>query len=251
MANYNKKNRERSLGRNTFWIFGYHAVAAVLKNPNRTINEFLAVKSSAGEFSKYSPRIVGREEIDKILPTGAIHQGLAVNVNRSDYCIEDILEKTENQKTSTIVILDQVSDIHNVGAILRSSAAFDVDAVLIPQNNAPNENGQMAKSACGALEVVPLVQVTNIAQAIEKLKKMGYWCVGLDAHTDKTMDEFEFPEKTVFIFGSEGEGMRKLTKDSCDYLVKLAMSDNMESLNLSNATAITLYQRYIKNIGKK
>ncbi len=246
MSNRNKNTRGKLGDRNSFWMFGYHAVAAALKNPNRIVNQFLAVKGAAGEFTKYSPRIVGKEEIEKILPTNAIHQGLALNVARSEHILEDILEEIEEKEFSTVVVLDQVSDIHNVGAILRSSAAFNVDAVIIPSNNAPNENGQMAKAACGALEVVPLVQVTNISQAMEKLKKNGYWCVGLDAHTEKTMDDFEFPKKTVFVFGSEGEGMRKFTRENCDYIVKLSMSDNMESLNLSNATAITLYERFVR-----
>ncbi len=247
MSNHNKKNKGKLGDRNSFWLFGYHAVSAALKNPKRIVNEFLAVKGAGGEFTKYGPRFVGKEEIEKVLPPNSIHQGLALNVARSNHLLEDILEDIQDKEISTIVILDQASDIHNIGAVLRSSAAFDVDAVLIPQNNSPSENGQMAKSSCGGLEVVPLVQVTNIAQSMEKLKKLGYWCVGLDAHTNDVMDKFDFPKKTVFVFGSEGEGMRKFTRENCDYLIKLSMSDSMESLNLSNATAITLYERYIKS----
>ncbi len=245
MKEYNKKNKGKLGNKNSFWLFGHHAVTAALKNPKRIINQFLAVKNVAPEFSKYNPKIIGKDEIDKLLPTGAIHQGLALNVTRLNHILEDVLEDIENKENSTVVILDQVSDIHNVGAILRSAAAFNIDAIIIPQNNAPNENGQIAKSACGALEVVPLIHVTNISQTMEKLKKIGYWCVGLDAHTDTNINQFEFPQKTVFVFGSEGDGMRKMTKENCDYIIKLDMSDKMESLNLSNAAAVTLYQRFI------
>lgn len=244
MANYRSKNRGAAGGKNSFWMFGYHPVSAALNNPGRIVNEFLAVKGAAAEFSRYNPRIVAREELEKVLPAGAIHQGLALNVIRSEYIIEDVLEDIEGKDVSTIVILDQVSDVHNVGAVLRSSAAFGVDAVIIPRDNAPGENGQIAKSACGALETVPLVQVTNISRTMEKLKGMGYWCVGMDVHTNEVINKFEFTPKTVFVFGSEGEGMRKLTRDNCDYLIKLPMTDNMESLNLSNAVAVTLYERF-------
>ncbi len=242
--NFNKKNIQAAY-KNSFWIFGIHAVTAALDNPSRIRFDLVTIKSLAPQFAKFSPRIVDKAEFDRILPKGVVHQGVALNVAKNDIILEDIIDDIQLQKKSTILMLDQVSDIHNVGAVLRSSAAFNVDAVIIPEHNSPNENGQMAKAACGALESVPLIKVTNISQTIEKLKKIGFWAAAFDASVEISLNNFSFPDKTLFVFGSEGDGLRKSTKQNCDYVVKLNMSDKMESLNISNAVAVALYQRFI------
>ena len=139
-------------------------------------------------------------------------------------------------------MLDQVTDPHNIGAILRSAAAFEAAAVILPDANAPEESGTLAKSACGGLEIVPLIRVPNLVRAIETLKKVGFWVIGLDGSAKKTMAQDKLPAKTVFILGSEGDGLRRLTAENCDYMLKLPISDKMESLNVSNAAAIALYE---------
>ena len=144
-------------------------------------------------------------------------------------------------------MLDQITDPHNVGAILRSAAAFDVGAVIATDRNAPTESGVMAKAASGALEVVPLITVTNLVQAIEKIKKAGYWIAGMDGNAKQTIAEAKLDRKTALVLGAEGSGLRRLTAEHCDYLVKLPMSGRIESLNVSNAAAVALYELYRRN----
>ncbi len=146
-----------------------------------------------------------------------------------------------------VLLLDQVTDPHNVGAILRSAAAFDVGAVIVTDRNAPQESGVMAKAASGALEVVPLIAVTNLVQAIETLKKSGYWIAGLDGAARKAIHEAKLDNKTALVLGAEGAGLRRLTTEHCDFLVKLPISDKMESLNVSNAAAVAMYELYRRN----
>ncbi len=146
-------------------------------------------------------------------------------------------------------MLDQVTDPHNVGAILRSAAAFDAVAVVVTDKHAPQESGVMAKAASGAMETVPLVTVGNLSQAIEKLKKAGYWTAGFSSHAKQTLAEAKLDGKTALVLGAEGDGMRRLTSERCDFLVKLPMSDKMESLNVSNAAAVALYELYRNSHG--
>ena len=140
--------------------------------------------------------------------------------------------------------MDQVTDPHNIGAILRSAAAFDAMAVVIPDAGAPEESAVLAKSACGALEIVPLIRVTNLARSMQQLKDAGFWCLGLDGYAKEYISDKKLPARTAFILGSEGDGMRRLTAENCDYTIKLPMSDKMESLNVSNAAAVALYEFY-------
>ena len=141
-----------------------------------------------------------------------------------------------------MVILDQVTDPHNIGAIVRSAAAFSADAVILTEYNSPSENNTIVKCAAGACESVPLVKVTNLASCMKTLKKEGYWIIGLDGHTETELNQSIFSDKIALVLGSEGTGMRKLTKDNCDYIAKIKISSNLESLNVSNAAAIALYE---------
>jgi len=233
------------------WLYGHHAVTEALKNPNRQKICLKATKENlpAKELLQNVPvQIVSREELNALLGKEAIHQGLALQTKPlPDVMLEDIIDRAESKTRALIVILDQVTDPHNIGAILRSAAAFDAMAVILPDMNTPEQTATLAKSACGALEIVPLVRVTNLVRAMNQLKQAGFWCIGLDGYAKQMINDRPLPEKTVFIMGSEGEGMRRLTAENCDYTVKLPMTDKMESLNVSNATAIALYEWYQKH----
>ena len=234
---------------NSNWIYGHHAVTAALQNPNR--KNILIKMTKDCQFDKALAQktpiqIVSRQEIDSLFNAGVVHQGIALQTSPlPPVSIEDIIEKTEAEEKTVILMLDQVTDPHNIGALLRSSAAFGAAAVILSDAGAPEENNStMAKSACGGLEIVPLVRVSNLARTIERLQKAGFWVLGLDGYAKKLINEDTLPAKTVFVLGSEGDGMRRLTAEKCDYLIKLPISENMESLNVSNAGAIALYEFY-------
>ena len=239
-----KKNKQNS----TFWLYGHHVVMAALRNENREKIEIRLTNESGidKKLLKNLPvKVVSKQELDSLLPPGAIHQGVALSVKPLEpVYIEDIVRLTQSKERSVLLILDQVTDPHNIGAILRSSAAFNADAVILPDANAPEETGTLAKSACGALESIPLVRVANLVRAIQELKDAGYWVLGLDGYATQFITDNKLPNKTVFVLGSEGEGMRRLTAEKCDYTIKLPISDKMESLNVSNAAAIALYEFY-------
>ena len=231
-------------GENGVWLYGYHAVAAALQNPNRKVYRLLLSKETAQELPQhlipentgYEP--AGRTEFEQLLPKGAVHQGIAAYVSQLPEVYETDLPEKES---SVIVILDQVTDPHNVGAVLRSAAAFDADAVIVTQRNAPEATGTLAKAASGTLEIVPLIFVSNLARTMQTLKDRGYWCVGMDGTADKTLRDAALPRKVALIMGSEGYGLRRLTAQNCDFMIKLPISPQVESLNVSNAAAIALY----------
>jgi 23S rRNA (guanosine2251-2'-O)-methyltransferase len=227
------------------YIFGRHAVFAALDNPARKINRVLMTaqaKKELGEFKKLPVSVAEGAHFQGILPPGAVHQGIAIDtIPLEQPSLGEFLDEEPN---APVILLDQVTDPHNIGAILRSAAAFDAAAVIVTDRHAPQESGTMAKAASGAMETVPLIAVSNLAQAMEKLKKAGYWIYGLSGYAEKTLAESKPDAKTALILGAEGDGMRRLTTENCDFLVRLPMSDKMESLNVSNAAAVALYEIY-------
>lgn len=229
-----------------FWLYGHHAVKAALANPDRTKTRlFLLAGEPRPQEAKSSlaTTIVDKQTMEKTLPKDAIHQGIALEVKPLEpLSLGDIIRQTEAKTTSTIVILDGVTDPHNIGAILRSMAAFDSQALIVTDKNAPSETAAMAKAASGALDIVPLIRITNLARALEQLKQAGFWIVGMEGTAEKSLRELDIPKKIAIVMGSEGEGMRRLTLQSCDFLAKLPISPKMESLNVSNAAAIALYE---------
>lgn len=247
MAKHDKKNafpprKPESTAGKGLWLYGYHPVTAALQNPNRTVLRLLMTKETAGELANTLHKVdyesVSRADLDQLLPKGAVHQGIAALVQPlPDFYVDDLPEKD----SSLVVLLDQVTDPHNVGAILRSAAAFGADAVLMTERNAPEATGTLAKSASGALELVPLAAVSNLARTMQDLKGKGYWCVGMDGRAEKNLREADLPKKIVLVMGSEGYGLRRLTAENCDFMVKLPISPKVESLNVSNAAAIALY----------
>ena len=225
----------------TYWLYGLHAAAAALDNPERRVVRALFTRNSREKMILpdriKKPEVVDPKEIDKLLPPRSVHQGVALQV----YPLAS-LELSEVIGERPLLFLDQVTDPHNVGAILRSAAAFDAAAVVVTRHHAPKESGALAKAAAGALDLMPLVEIGNLAAGLREAKDAGYWVAGLDGEATQTMAEAKLSAKTALVLGSEGDGMRRLTTELCDFKVKLPIHSRMESLNVSNAAAIALYE---------
>lgn len=236
----NKKNSDH------FFIYGKHAVREALANPKRVIFEILLTQNNFADFAPLigsrSYKIVDAEKITDIVGSHELHQGIAVLTTSSE---EFGIEKLP-ANISRIAILDQITDPHNIGAIIRSAAAFNIDVIIMPKDNSPEQNGIIAKIASGALEHVTILKVTNLVKTIETLKEKGFWVVGFDGSAKITLPEKLIDDKLVVILGSEGYGMRQLTKKSCDIIAKIMMTDKVESLNVSNAAAIIFHELYTK-----
>jgi len=226
------------------WIWGRHPVETALANPARRIKRLLI----AGEADKLTipagvtPENAGKDEISDLLPPDAVHQGIALLADPlPDLAIEDICAIPAEKPRSTIVILDQVTDPHNVGAVLRSAAVFGADAVILPDRNAPPMTGTLAKSSSGAIESVPLIRVTNLVRAMESLKQAGYWCIGLDSEAGASLETLKSSPYQAIALGAEGPGLRRLTRESCDDFCRIEATGPLHSLNVSNAAAVALF----------
>jgi len=233
------------------WLFGSHAVEAALLNPARRISRLLATPEAAERLSKKDmpgDRLSHLEPADKsaietFIGSDKVHQGIALKTHPLPAMyIFDVLEGLAPETPALVVALDHVTDPHNVGAILRSASAFGACALITTKHNAPEETGVLAKSASGALENVPVVRVTNLGRTIEDCKKLGFWSVGLDASGETNISQFETPARCVMVLGAEGEGLRPGIRKACDFMARLPMSGSMESLNVSNAAAVSLYE---------
>lgn len=235
-------------------LWGVHPVLAALANPERPCHRLWATAEAARTHGgaiehlarqRRLPQLetVGREDITRMLPDGAVHQGIALSVDPLPaFDIADLLSLAADRDQGVIMVLDQVTDPHNVGAVLRSAAAFGAIGVVMQDRNAPDETGTLAKSASGALERMPLVKVVNLARALEELKEGGFWIAGLAGEANQTLAAAKLSGKIALVMGSEGEGLRRLTREHCDHLVKLPQTDLVESLNVSNAAAVALYE---------
>lgn len=232
------------------FLFGKHAALAAMDNKMRKIKRILVTKTVqaelAAKLAKFkSVSLIEGQKLEQMLPPGSVHQGIAVECEPlAQPSLSDWLDLGIPK---VVLLLDQVSDPHNVGAILRSAAAFNVGCVVATDRNAPGESGVMAKSASGALELIPLISVVNLVAAIETLKKAGYWIAGMDGAAKETIGQAKLDNKTALVLGAEGSGLRRLTAEHCDFLVKLPMAPGMESLNVSNAAAVALYDLYRRN----
>lgn len=227
------------------WLYGVHAVTAALANPERQLTRLLATAKTAAELQtpRLAPEIVDRETLDAVLPAGAVHQGIALLAaplpGRS---IDDILAHARTHPRSVVIALDQVTDPQNVGAVMRSAAAFGAAALLVTDRHAPETTGALAKAASGALETVPLIRAGNLVRALTELKDAGFWVAGLDMEAPQTLAEAALPERCVLALGAEGRGLRRLTREHCDLMVRVPMAGDIESLNVSASAAVSLYE---------
>jgi 23S rRNA (guanosine2251-2'-O)-methyltransferase len=230
-------------------------VAAALANPLRRIRRLIALADAASELGQLTaaatarvppgpPEVVDRRGFDLVLPQGAVHQGMAIAAEPLPVRdIDDVLDGiAEAVGPQIVVLLDQVTDPHNIGAILRSAAAFAARAVVMPEHGAPPVTGALAKAASGALEAVPLLRVVNLARTLDRLKEAGFWCLGLEAGAEKTLADIDPGQRVALVLGAEGSGLRRLTRERCDLLARLPTRGEPASLNVSNAAAIALYE---------
>ena len=247
------KSSQRSAdGGGRRWLYGTHAVRAALANPRRQCRRLLVTRPALpnlqtvagdGTAGAPSPEISERHDIERLLPWGAVHQGMALLVDPLPaLALDDVLDTTAGQTNVVIVVLDQVTDPRNVGAVLRSAAAFGVQAVVVPRRHAPEATGSLAKAASGALEGVPIVRTVNLARGLREIKEAGFWSVGLDVRDGIAIAEAEFGGKLALVLGAEGSVLRRLTRDGCDVLVRIPLGGGVESLNLSSSAAIALYE---------
>jgi 23S rRNA (guanosine2251-2'-O)-methyltransferase len=230
------------------WIWGSHPVRAALGNPARRIRRLLGtaegLRGLGGNLPPgLRPELLERPRLDQILPKGAVHQGLALLAEPLPE--PDLLPVAAcvPGRPAAMILLDQVTDPHNVGAILRSAAAFGAQAVVVTERHAPEVTGVLAKAASGALELVPLVRVVNLARALDQLGALGWWRIGLDGGAARTLAAVVPAERPIaLVLGAEGSGLRRLTRERCDELARLPIRAEMESLNVSNAAAAALYE---------
>ena len=181
--------------------------------------------------------------MDKLVSADAVHQGfVALAEKLPNARIEDICDEAEKYENCRLLILDQVTDPQNIGAIVRSCAAFGSLAMIVQDKNSPQESGAMLKAAAGTYENMPICRVTNLSRAIEQLKKAGFWIVGMDGYAKTNIDKLDKNGRLAMVMGSEGKGMRRLIEESCDVTVRLPIAENVESLNVSTAAAVVLYE---------
>ena len=219
------------------WIYGQHPVHAALVNPARARLRLIATRNAARELPHdAAPEILEPAAIDKLLPQGAVHQGVALLAEPLiQPALGEILERE-----GTLVFLDQVTDPHNVGAILRSAAAFGAAGVVTTLRHAPPVTSVLAKAASGALEHVPYCQVTNLAEALRAARDAGWLVLGLD-EAGEPLESIAPGSRTAIVLGAEGTGLRELTRKLCDQIVRLRTNGPIGSLNVSNAAAVALY----------
>jgi len=234
------------------WIYGHHAVAAAMANPSRKLlrivctAEALAKLGDERDIPKEliaQARPTSRRDVDSAVGEDAVHQGIALLARTLDHDLVDVLERARANTNACLMVLDQVTDPHNVGAILRSAAALGASAVIAPDRHAPEESGALAKSASGALEKIAYVKATNLVRALEQIKEHEFWLVGLDAEAPQLLGHLKLGGRIALVVGAEGEGLRRLVKETCDHVARLPMAGDMESLNVSNAAAIALYEK--------
>ena len=240
-----------------YWIYGHHAVVGALMNDNRVKYEVYftaeAEKKLKNEIKLENTDVISikktRDEIDLLLKGVSNHQGICLRVEKIQTPQLSDFIKNLNEGRSIIFLLDQLDDPQNVGAIFRSALAFNIDGIILTNNSSVTENSFLTKTASSAIDKVAFTKIQNISSCIKILKDNGYWIYGLDMKAKSSITDIKFPKKIVFVLGSENKGMRKITTSLCDESLKIKMSDNLESLNVSNTAAIMMF--YISNINLK
>ncbi|MDP1583492.1 MAG: 23S rRNA (guanosine(2251)-2'-O)-methyltransferase RlmB [Bradyrhizobium sp.] len=223
-------------------LYGWHTVAAALANPRRRIRKLWLTENAARRLAddrielRVTPEIVRPDLIDIKLGPDAVHQGLLAEAEPLDQ--PDIGDLPQQ---GIVLVLDQITDPHNVGAILRSAAAFAVKAIVTTARHSPEATGVLAKSASGALELVPMVTVTNLARALNELNDQGFMTVGLDSEGSEDLGAMTLQQPLALVLGAEGQGLRRLTRETCSAVARLDMPGEIKSLNVSNAAVLALY----------
>lgn len=230
-----------------FWLYGFHAARAALANPNRSIRKAVLTARAASELGASLLKSVPvepaeSENVARLLPAGAVHQGIALLCDPLPNPDLETLLGRSNSGRKLVAVLDQVTDPHNEGAILRSAAAFGVAAVIVQDRHSPPESGALAKAASGALDIVPRVTVVNIARTLEELADLGFWRIALAGDGDVPLKEASASGNIAVVLGSEGTGIRRLVREHCDITAFVPMSGPVESLNVSNAAAVAFYE---------
>ncbi|UQY80938.1 23S rRNA (guanosine-2'-O-)-methyltransferase RlmB [Candidatus Hepatincola sp. Av] len=240
------------------WIYGYHSVINLLKNNKREIIGIIVTEKNFNEIKELILnnckqnlpllKIKNMNYFKQILPEGAVHQGYAIQVKPLvRKTLHELLESLNNKQNQLILILDQVTDTRNIGAIIRSAVAFDANAIILLKDHSPKENALMSKAAAGGLEQIDIIEIINLQNTLKVLKEHDFWIVGLDSHSSTLLDQIKDFKNIALVLGAEDKGIRPLTKKSCDVLACIPMnSKKMESLNISNAAAIALYELYLK-----
>src|SRR6478672_2760924 len=223
-------------------LYGWHTVSAALTNPERQIRKLFLTENAARRLAeeqietRVTPEIVRPSAIDQRLGPDAVHQGLLAE---ADPLPSPDIETLEAE--GIVLVLDQITDPHNVGAILRSAAAFAVNAIVTTARHSPEATGVLAKSASGALEMVPLVTVQNLARALNELNDLGFMTVGLDSEGTEDLGAVTLQQPLALVLGAEGKGLRQLTRETCSVVARLDMPGEIKSLNVSNAAVLALY----------
>ena len=234
-------------GGGAYWIYGFHAARAALSNRRRRIRKVVATARALSEVADALPpglavEPADPEAISKIVPAGAVHQGLALLCEPLPVVnLQQALENSPKDQR-IVAVLDQITDPHNEGAILRSAAAFGVSAVIVQDRHAPPESGALAKAASGALEIVPRVSVVNISRTLEALGRMNFWRIALTADAKASLRDSTRAGDIAIVLGAEGAGVRRLVRKNCDIAAAIPIDGAMQSLNVSNAAAIALYE---------
>lgn len=237
-----KRPSNRPSDRSSELIYGVHAASAALANPARTVLSVTATRNMAARLAEaiatagLEPEIADPRAIDKLAGDGAVHQGICLTTRPLEQ--PDIADLPAGRP---VVLLDQVTDPHNVGAIMRSCAAFAAGALITTARHSPQGSAVLTKAASGAAEHVPLIKVTNLARAIEELKEAGFAVIGLEGTAPITIEQSTLPGPYALILGAEDKGLRRLTREHCDDLARLDLPGLIQSLNVSNAAALALY----------
>ncbi|PJB69621.1 MAG: 23S rRNA (guanosine(2251)-2'-O)-methyltransferase RlmB [Alphaproteobacteria bacterium CG_4_9_14_3_um_filter_47_13] len=229
-------------------LWGTHAVREAWLNQDRTVRGLYITEDALGAFKdilslrKTPPSVIEKKELDRLLPPGAVHQGIALHTEPlPEVFIQDLIIKTKNIENTIILMLDQVTDPHNVGAILRSASAFGAAGVIMQRKYSPELTGTLAKTASGAVEHISVAYEINLSDTLDLLKENGFFAMGLDERGDQSISHIKKEGKIVLVLGAEGTGLRPKVREHCDHLVRLPTQGAIASLNVSNAAAVALY----------
>ncbi len=241
-------------GHEIITIFGLHAVLAALENPKRKINKLLMSENAQRRLSEaivkrgVDPETTTPKTLDRILGADTVHQGVLLETLALEAPkLEDLVDVA--QKNGPIVVLDQVTDPHNVGAVLRSCAVFGSAGLIMTRRNSPALSGVLAKSASGALELVPVHLCANLSRTLAALKEHGIEVIGLEGEADEAIEDIKMTGSNALVFGAEGKGLRQLTSNTCSQLARIHTQGSLASLNVSNAAAVTLHLAAMRRRG--